>query len=243
MAPATDGRVAAGNPAADLEDLPLPRGDQERFSGWGVMALTFTSGHVLALRRWSASSIGPAYTSVWHRTPDRRWRMWQDAEPEQSCPRYFSSAVESHHRCPVEAAWIDSRTLAVAVPDVLTWTLQTGSTARTRLINVLAAATPQAAWRSRTLLQLMSRVAGPTLRLGRFRLTGHVPNGQRFRMGPTHVALVRDAHATVEGMDLGPIGPLRDQARLGDVWIPQRGLVAKGRVWMEPSGPRPARGC
>lgn len=231
----TPSRSSRTTAADDLEDLPLPMGDEERFSGWGIMALTFTSGHVLALRRWTTSSIGPAYTSVWHRAPDGRWRMWQDAEAGQACPRYFSSAVDTHHRTSVDLAWVDARTLTVRVPGVLDWTMQVGATATTRLMNVLAAATPQTAWRSTLLLRLMSRVAGPALGLGRFRLTGRVPNGQRFRMGPTHVAMVQDATATIEGVDLGPIGPLREQARLQDFWIPQRGLLAKGRVWMDPT--------
>src|SRR4051794_27060033 len=45
----------------------LPRGGDERFAGYGVMGLPFDSGHVLAMRRFPASSVGPAYSSVWHR--------------------------------------------------------------------------------------------------------------------------------------------------------------------------------
>jgi hypothetical protein len=42
----------------------LPEGEDERFFGYAVIGLPFDSGHVLALRRFPASSIGPAYTSV-----------------------------------------------------------------------------------------------------------------------------------------------------------------------------------
>ena len=35
-----------------------PPGSGERFAGYGVMGLPFRSGHVLALRRSPASSIG-----------------------------------------------------------------------------------------------------------------------------------------------------------------------------------------
>lgn len=52
--------------AAEAEDTDqLPPGDEERFAGYGVMGLPFASGHVLAMRRFPSSSIGPAYTSVW----------------------------------------------------------------------------------------------------------------------------------------------------------------------------------
>ncbi len=50
--------------------IELPEGVDERFSGYGVMGLPFASGHILALRRFPASSVGPAYTSVWHRDSD-----------------------------------------------------------------------------------------------------------------------------------------------------------------------------
>jgi hypothetical protein len=50
-------------PAEIVEELErkadLPPGAQERFFGYGVMGLPFRSGHILALRRFPASSIGP----------------------------------------------------------------------------------------------------------------------------------------------------------------------------------------
>ncbi len=68
-----------------LESAPqLPDGADERFSGYGVMGLPFRSGHVLALRRFPASSIGPGYTSVWHRDPDGAWTFFATASPRQT---------------------------------------------------------------------------------------------------------------------------------------------------------------
>lgn len=37
----------------------LPAGSNERFSGYGVMGLPFRSAHILAMRRFPASSVGP----------------------------------------------------------------------------------------------------------------------------------------------------------------------------------------
>ena len=39
----------------------LPDGQWEGFSGYAVIGLPFRSGHVLALRRFTASSLGPGY--------------------------------------------------------------------------------------------------------------------------------------------------------------------------------------
>ena len=45
-------------------DTFVPSGPGDVFSGYGVIGLPFRSGHVLALRRFFASSLGPPYTSI-----------------------------------------------------------------------------------------------------------------------------------------------------------------------------------
>jgi hypothetical protein len=71
--------------AAIEQHARLPLGTGERFTGYGVMGLPFASGHVLAMRRFPASSIGPAYTSVWHRDPAGRCDFWQNQPGDQAC--------------------------------------------------------------------------------------------------------------------------------------------------------------
>ncbi len=80
--------AAPGTAAADTEHQAPPAGDadEDRFAGYGVMGLPFRSGHVLAMRHFPASSIGPGYTSVWHRTPDGDWTFWQNQPDHLSCP-------------------------------------------------------------------------------------------------------------------------------------------------------------
>src|SRR6266511_806513 len=76
--------------ADEIEREPaLPAGSEERFSGYGVMGLPFRSGHILGLRRFWASSIGPGYRSVWHRAPSGRWTFYQD-QPATSPARATS---------------------------------------------------------------------------------------------------------------------------------------------------------
>ena len=69
--------------AADAEQhADLGPGSDERFSGYGVMGLPFSSGHVLAMRRFPVTSVGPGYTSVWLRRPSGAWSIYADAPPE-----------------------------------------------------------------------------------------------------------------------------------------------------------------
>ena len=60
---------------AERAALP-PWADRERFAGYGVMGLPFASGHALGMRRFPASSVGPGYTSVWHRSPGGGWTFY-----------------------------------------------------------------------------------------------------------------------------------------------------------------------
>ena len=220
-------------PADIVEELEreseLPPGSEERFSGYGVMGLPFRSGHVLGLRRFPASSIGPGYRSVWHRDPHGRWTFYQDQPAELACTRYFGSAVDEVREGPIRIDWTGPRSVHVQAGD-LEWTLEIGSTPVTRAFNAVGAALPARAWRSPAVLAVMSRVAGTALRAGRVRLTSLAPNGQRFAANPRIVWVATASRATVGGVDLGELGPAPDQAHLRDFAIPQRGMFVVGRA-------------
>lgn len=216
----------------DLERRPeLPPGSGERFFGYGVMGLPFQSGHVLGLRRFPASPIGPGYRSVWHRNPSGRWAFYQDQRAELACTRYFGSAVEEVREGPIQIDWTGARSFRVRAGDGdLDWTVDLASTAVTRAFTAVGSALPARAWRSRRVLKVISGVAGPALRAGRVRLTGLAPNGQRFVANPLALWVAIDSKATVRGVDLGQMGPAPEQARLRDFNLPQRGMFVVGRA-------------
>ena len=79
------------------------------------MGLPFTSGHILALRRFPASSVGPPFRSVWHRDPSGRWTFFQDVPSVQGCARYFGAAVAEVVAATIEIAWDGPRRFSVTV--------------------------------------------------------------------------------------------------------------------------------
>jgi hypothetical protein len=224
--------------AAATEKARLPAGRGERFAGYGVMGLTFRSGHVLAMRRFAASSIGSAYSSVWHRAPDGRWAFWQDQPDDQSCPRYFAGELSETRTVDIDVSWPSDRTLRVAVPAVgMEWTATLTATNVSRVLNTVGRVIPDRAWRARPVLKAMGAVAGPALRAGKVGLSGTSPNGQSFLANPLAIWVIDDSRARLGAEDLGPPGPLDEQARLGDFWIPQRGIFAIGRAFFGPTEP------
>ncbi|GAA3620981.1 hypothetical protein GCM10022236_24020 [Microlunatus ginsengisoli] len=209
-------------------DRRLPAGDDERFVGYGAMGVPFRSGHYLALRNMQASSVGPAYRTIWHRDPAGRWTIFTTVDPQLSCPRYFGAAADAERVPAIELGWRDDWTLEVSLPGRLSWQLTLVRTAATAALSGMGGAMPEAAWNSSAILSSMSPMVRLMLHAGRIRLAGRTPNGQHFKAAPRAVWRVGGGTARLDGHDLGPLGPLREQTRLGDFWLPQSGLFFAG---------------
>lgn len=207
----------------------------ECFSGYVIIGLPFASGHVLALRRFPASSIGPGYTSVWHRDPQERWTFYQSVSPNMSCSRYFGRLIHENVWQDIHIDWLGPRSFSIRSEGEksLQWDIKVTPTTATRFLNGLGRLMPAAWWQNSQVLSLMGGVAGVTLRAGKIRLAGRVPNGQTFMANPQLIWLVSESRAVVNGEDLGPIGPLAEQAHIGEFLIPQRGIFAVARSYLE----------
>jgi hypothetical protein len=221
--------------AAAIEACPrLPAGSGERFAGYGVMGLPFGSGHILALRRFPASSLGPGYRSVWHRDPQGRWTFFQDVASAYGCSRYFGPAIAQVTAARIDIDWDDPTRFSVTVTDAprrLHWSVALTTSAITRAMSTIGSHLPEAAWRQRWFLAGMGAAAGPMLRAGKVSLVGRAPNGQQFFANPVSVWLVAESQATLDGISLGPVGPAPVPGRMADFRIPQRGVFAIGRAF------------
>jgi hypothetical protein len=217
----------------------LPTGTDERFSGYGVMGLPFRSGHVLCLRRFPSSSIGPGYTSVWHRAPSGEWTFYQDVSPEQACSRYFGPSLRRALVRTVQVRWTESHAFSVEVDGgrAIQWDVRLAAPLAIRAMNVMASMMPEALWHNQTVLRAMGSMANRMLGAGRMVLAGRVPSGQHFIANPLVAWTIPSSRARIDGMDVGDPGPLPVQEHLGDFWIPQRGLFVIGRAFFEPFDP------
>src|ERR1700684_785405 len=104
--------------AQAVEDSPaLPPGNYERVSGYAVMGLPFASGHVLGLRRWTASSVGEQFTSIWHRNPEGRSTFYESVSFEIACTRYFGADVDHGREGAIDLMWEAPDRLRVRTAD------------------------------------------------------------------------------------------------------------------------------
>ena len=118
--------------ALESEQHPvLPPGGDERVSGYGVMGQPFASGHVLGLRRWTASSVGEQFTSIWHRDPAGSWRFYESAQPQFACSRWFGHGVQESTVVDIDVTWEGATVLRVVSGQLVDWTLTLDSSPMT----------------------------------------------------------------------------------------------------------------
>lgn len=217
---------------------PLPGGREERFAGYGAVGVPFASGDVLAFRHFVASSIGPPYTSIWHRSPDDRWTVYANVEPARSCPRFFGAALDDVMVTGIRVRWTGPAQVSVSAPAArIEWGMRLGTTPATRLLSTAALLLPEPLWSSASLMDTLGGLAGRALGAGRLSLAGRTPNGKAFRLAPRQIWRVVASAAVVRGRELGSTTPLPGQARLADFWIPNTGLFAFGAAFFEPTDP------
>ena len=229
-------------PRATIEaierDAFMHSGPGDGFFGWGVIGVPFQSGHVLALRRYLVSSLGPPYTSIWHRDPANRWTFYSTVAPDYSCARYYGARIDRNVVTPIDLEWVTPWTFHARVGRELTWRVTVRSSPLTRLYNTATRLLPEGAWHMPLALGCLALAAGAAVGRGRLCRTGRTPNGHRFVMHPRRLWLIDASTAHLSGHDLGPPGSQTARAALDEMRLPPRGLFAVTSVRLE----RPARG-
>jgi|GEM_PF-3146383 hypothetical protein len=92
---------------------------------------------------------------------------------------------------------------------------------------------PRAMWDHRVVHAAMGCAAAPVQGAARVPLAGTAPEGQSFKANPRRIRSIADSPAVVDEVDVGPPGPLLEQTRLGDCWLPRRGIFSVGETSVE----------
>jgi hypothetical protein len=192
--------------AAELERWRArPPGAGDRFTGYGVLALPFESGHVLGFYRVSAGTIGPPHTAVWHRCPEGGVTLHVDIAPTRTCARYFGPAFDEVRVSAIELVWTGPQELQLTLPAPrLHWVMRVAASR--------ALIRPGIAWRD---------------------VAGRTPSGHRFRLSPRSPGRVVAGAALLRERDLGPIAPDGEAGRIGWLALPAGGVLAFGEARFE----------
>lgn len=213
--------------AAEQRSIVVADGRSERFEGFDLLALPLSSGHVLAFRRRATSSIGPPFTSVWHRDAAGRWTFYVDVVPSRSCPRYFGPALHDVRVDTIDLVWKSGYELSLYVRAArLHLALRLVASTATRCVTAAAQLVPPVLWRADDALAALGRAAGRALGAGPLTLSGRAPAGHTFRLRPRAVWRVEAAAVVLDGRDLGDVVALTERVGLGDFVIPRAALFA-----------------
>jgi hypothetical protein len=211
---------------------PAPLPGQEHVNGWGVFALPFASGDILALRVFPHSDFGP-YRALWHRDPVGRWSIYVDGDRlDGACPRYFGAACVYTGMADIDVEWIGPNSLRVQMSEpALTWTMTARRTPTLTLLNAVSRRLPPASWRLPTLVRIREHLAR-CLGMGDIQLSGVMPSGHRGYLRPEQMFFIDESRASLGGADLGRPIRLSSSPMIGEFRLPSRGVLVKGgAVW------------
>ena len=188
----------------------------ESFTGFAVLGAAFETGHMLALRHFEGSSHAEGFTSVWMREPNGDWRFFSTNPPSLgSCAHYMQPDVAD--QTPIDIRWVDGATLHVSIKAIgLRWFIEFDEDRRTRFMSAALTRIPSGLLRTRAMSSFAAFIARNTLRAGKLRLHGTVPNGQRFAGLPRNIWRVKRSVAWASAYNFGEMVRPGKQERFGD---------------------------
>jgi hypothetical protein len=200
------------------------------FRGFLTPGLYFSSGYCLFLINFDSTptEVG-AYFEVWLVTPDDKRVLYVD--PEAAGPivcifHQFDEVVGAS----LVSEWVDADTLHVrmkAVDDTdLNVHVQLGSSRAAGILNALLKVTPRAAKLSRPMVMLSEIAINALLGLGWAKLAGKTETGKDYLAEADKLAVVKEASARLNGVDLGALSRPRQPILFGDLKVPNRALLS-----------------
>lgn len=216
------------NLASKLQDrdpkvCTSPWTDHEHVGGYVVMVLPFSSGHLLGLRVWLESDFAP-YTSVWHRTPEGDWSLYNDGPRlDTTCHRYWGPAAKRSELTHIDVTWTGPNELRVEMENPrLVWTLEITAPRYLQILNAMSAPAPLWTWKPAFLQRLRESMAKRLLGMGDIRSRFITPTGYDSLMMPQELFFIETSEAVLEGQNLGHPVHLEENPTIGGVPMPVR---------------------
>lgn len=227
------------NLASELQDIepqvrPSPWADHEHYRGYAVMVLPFSSGHLLGLRVFPENDFAP-YTSVWHRTPEGDWSIYNDGPSlRTTCPRVWGPALRHADLTEIKLTWTGPNELRVEMEAPrLVWTLAVMAPPFLRVLNAMSAALPLWTWKSAPLWRFGEWMAKRLLGMGDLRFSFVTPNGHDTVLVPEQFFFIDSSEAVWEGQDLGKPIRLNANPTIGGVPLPTRPTFVIGQAQVQ----------
>lgn len=197
--------MSAQQAAARLEARRwIEPGESVRFSGYALLDLHFESGHVIALRRASASSVGPPFSELWVRAPGGEWAVHANVEPARGAARFLGASAPRVMHDDIDIRWNGPHEVGITARAArLHLALRLARTPAALLASAALWLLPRRAWRAPQLAERLAAGGARLLGTDRLRTRGRTPSGYAFEVAPRSVWHVSAAAAVLDGADLG----------------------------------------
>lgn len=215
-----------------------PWSGHEHVRGYAVLELPFSSDHLLGLRVWPQTDFVP-WVSVWHRTPEGEWSMFNDGPSlETTCPRYWRPVLRRAELANIDVDWTGPNELRVEMDEPqLTWTMSMSASPLLRGLNAVSASLPLWSWKPAPLLRVRERLANRLLGMGDISLSFTSPSGHEAVIMPEEIFFVDTADAVLDGRSLGEPVRLETNPAIGGVPTPARPILTFGQAHMRITDP------
>jgi hypothetical protein len=202
-----------------------------RLHGYGLLSLALESGDVVMFRRVMASSMGPPFTTLWHRDPAGEWRFHVNVAPARSCLRFLGAAPDRIRTDDISVVWKSPHQLALYLRRArLHLALRLEASTAMRALGAAAALVPGTLWQAGGVLRFAGRAAGAALGAGSLGLSGYTPTGHAYRVRPRKLWGVAAAAAVLDGRDLGALQERVTSSGPAGLVLPRRPLFATATI-------------
>ena len=225
--------LASEAAAIETRTATSPWRDHEHVRGYAGLELPFSSGHLLGLRVWPQTDFAP-WVSVWHRTPEGEWSMFNDGlSLETTCPHYWKPVLRRAELASIDVTWTGPNELRVEMEEPrLAWTMSMRASPLLRGLKAVSTALPFWSWRLGPLLRVREWIAKRLLGMGDVRLSFTSPTGHEAAIMPEEIFFVDAAEAVLDGRALAEPARLETNPTIGDVPTPARPIFTLGQAPM-----------
>lgn len=175
-------------------------------------------------------------TSVWHRSPDGAWSIYNDGPSlETTCPRWWGPALEHAELATIELTWTGPNTLHVRMSDPhLDWTMTMAAANWLQGVNRVSSVLPDWTWKPSRLVEIREWLASEALDMGEIDLEIETPQGHDAVVMVEEIYEIESSQATLGEDDLGSPTVLSETPYIGQVALPVRPTfmigAAQGRI-------------
>lgn len=207
------------------------------FRGYLSPGISFASGHSIWFFKLdeNPTRVGP-YSEIWMVTPDGRRILYGDpgAAAEVTVTQHEYDEV---HACTLSWEWPERSRLHVRMraDDGTEFELDAKlvQTPATRFLNAFLKLAPKSLMVTPPMTHVAKAAVNLLLRLG-VNVAGATETGKRFANQADRILLVRDARASLDGRDLGPVAvPPPRPVAWGDVKQAARPFFCFGALYLQ----------